>query len=355
MTLPNFFDFTLSTSTIAAHVLLMRAVYKLQTSVQPGGIPRRYEDGAPQPSEQTVAFLRNAVVRFTTWVLRLPTGLNIARGLAVGELEIPPLDVLMVWHAYMLSPVTYEKDSLASTGLQLLTHMPLDKIAVLVDEASYDFVPTMAQSEAWRKLTEMPFDCTTQHDYDFDGMPRIASIDLGQAVMRQSSSIGPMINEASVYEENGLPWSQTVNRYVRFMCLPLEAPVPPVDVDIIWHTHQLKGTQYRRVMAVVRLDWLMLIMDTDSREDCIKYFGRVINHDDSKPADVVRKGRKMMNEQAKLLYDSADTSITVFTVFTSTPVDEGSGNGGGQGGGNGGGNGGEGTKCGGPPSGCIRY
>lgn len=64
----------------------------------------------------------------------------------------------------------------------------------------------------------------------------------------------------------------------------------------------------------------------------------------------------MMNEQAKLLYDSADTSITVFTVFTSTPIDEGSGNGGGQGGGNGGGgNGGEGTTCGGPPSGCIRY
>ncbi|KDQ28713.1 hypothetical protein PLEOSDRAFT_156451 [Pleurotus ostreatus PC15] len=372
MTLPNFFDFTLSTSTISAHVLFMRAVYKLQTIVQPGGIPRRYEDGAPQPSEQTVSFLRNAVVRFTTWALRLPTGLNMARGFTVGELEIPPLDVLMVWHAYMLSPVTYEKDSLASTGLQLLTHMPLDKIAVLVDEASYDFVPTMAQSEAWRKLTEMPFDCTTPHDYDFDGMPRIASIDLGQAVgaiplflngrmliqvqvMRQSSSIGPMINEASVYEENGLPWSQTVNRYVRFMCLPLEAPVPPVDVDIIWHTHQLKGAQYRRVIAFVRLDWLMLIMDTDSREDCIKYFGRVINHDDSKPADVVRKGRKMMNEQAKLLYDSGDTSITVFTVFTSTPVDEGSGNGGGQGGGNGGGNGGEGTKCGGPPSGCIRY
>lgn len=108
-------------------------------------------------------------------------------------------------------------------------------------------------------------------------------------VMRQSSSIGPMINEASVYEENGLPWSQTVNRYVRFMCLPLEAPVPPVDVDIIWHTHQLKGTRYRRVIAVVRLDWLMLTMDTDAREDCIKYFGRVINHDDSKPADVVSK------------------------------------------------------------------
>ncbi|KAF4574354.1 hypothetical protein EYR40_005929 [Pleurotus pulmonarius] len=340
MTLQNFFDFTLSTSAISAHVLFMRAVYKLQTSVQPGGIPRRYEDGVPQPSVQTLAFLRNAVVRFRTWVAKLSSGPSKAHGSAVNVLEIPPLDVLMVWHAYMLSPVTYEKDSSASTGLQALTHMPLEKIAALVDKTSYDFVPTMAQSEAWVGLTDMPFDYTALQHYDFDAMEQIESIDLVQAVMRQSSSIGPMINEASVYEENGLSWSQTINRYVRFMCLPLEAPVPPVDVDIIWHTHQLKGTQYR--------------------EDCIKYFGRVINHDDSKPADVVRKGRKVMNEQSKLLLDSMDTSITVFSVFTSTPftstpLDEGSGNGGGQGGGNGGGNGGEGPKCGGPPFGCVRY
>lgn len=126
MTLPNFFDFTLATSTISTHVLFMRAVYKLQTSVQPGGIPRRYEDGVPQPSEQTLAFLRNAVVRFKTWVAKLSIGK--VHGVAVDALEIPPLDVLMVWHAYLLSPVTYEKDSSASTGLQLLTHMPLEKI-----------------------------------------------------------------------------------------------------------------------------------------------------------------------------------------------------------------------------------
>ena len=128
MTLPNFFDFTLATSTITAHILFMRAVHKLQTSVQPGGIPRRYEDGAPQPSEQTLAFLRNAVVRFKTWVAKLSSGPSKAQGCAVDVLEIPPLDVLMVWHAYMLSPVTYEKDSSASTGLQLLTRMPLEKI-----------------------------------------------------------------------------------------------------------------------------------------------------------------------------------------------------------------------------------
>ncbi len=51
-----------------------------------------------------------------------------------------------------------------------------------MDEASYDFVPTMAQSEAWKKLTEMPFDYTTPHHYDFDAMTRIESIDLIQAV-----------------------------------------------------------------------------------------------------------------------------------------------------------------------------
>ncbi|KAF9498350.1 hypothetical protein BDN71DRAFT_1443690, partial [Pleurotus eryngii] len=127
MTLPNFFDFTLSTSTISAHVLLLRAIHKLQTCLQPGGIPRRQDDGSPQPSVTTEAFIRSAVVRFTAWVAGLHASAqkrHDRHDLAVSQMDVPPLDVLMVWHAYMLSPVSYEKDSLSGTGLQLLTHMP---------------------------------------------------------------------------------------------------------------------------------------------------------------------------------------------------------------------------------------
>ncbi|KAF7433682.1 hypothetical protein PC9H_005645 [Pleurotus ostreatus] len=336
MTLPNFFDFTISTATISAHVLLMRAIHKLQTCVQPGGIPRRQDDGSPQPSETTEAFIRSAVIRFTAWV----TGLNAnaqkrhdRHDLTVAQMDVPPLDVLMVWHAYMLSPVTYEKDSLSDAGLQLLTHMPLDRIAALVDEISYDFVPSVEQSLAWRDLTGMPFDCLTADHYDHDAIPQISSIDLVQAVIKQSSSIGRMVQEASVYEENSLLWSQATNRYIRFMCLPLGNYVPPVDVDIIWHTHQLKGLQYR--------------------EDCMKYFGRVINHDDSQPTAVIKKGHQMMNEKASLLFDNEETRISVFAVFTSTPARNSNSNRGDDRGEDGDGSEGEKTTCG-PPDGCIR-
>ncbi|KAL4255417.1 hypothetical protein AB1N83_011984 [Pleurotus pulmonarius] len=337
MTLPNFFDFTLSTTTISAHVLLMRAIHKLQTCVQPGGIPRRQDDGSPQPSEKTVAFIRNAVVRFAAWVAGLQASAqkhHDRHELTVDQMDVPPLDILMVWHAYMLAPVTYEKDSLSGAGLQLLTHMPLDKIAALIDEVSYDFVASVEQSQAWRDLTGMPFDCLAAHRYDHDATLQIASIDLVQAVMRQSSSIGRMIQEASVYEENGLPWSQATNRYIRFMCLPLGNYVPPVDVDIIWHTHQLKGKQYR--------------------EDCTKYFGRVINHDDSQPTAVIKKGHQMMNEKASLLFDNEETRIAVFAVFTSTPAKDSDSERGNNGGEGGNGSGGGKPTCGGPPDGCIR-
>ncbi len=139
MTLPNFFDFTLSTTAISAHILLMRAIHKLQTCVQPGGIPRREDDGSPQPSEKTVAFIRNAVVRFAAWVAGLHASAQKHHDRhepTVDQMDVPPLDVLMVWHAYMLSPVTYEKDSLSGTGLQLLSHMPLDKIVCQLVKAS---------------------------------------------------------------------------------------------------------------------------------------------------------------------------------------------------------------------------
>ncbi|KAF4600436.1 hypothetical protein EYR38_005063 [Pleurotus pulmonarius] len=291
MTLPNFFDFTLSTTTISAHVLLMRAINKLQTCVQPGGIPRRQDDGSPQPSEKTVAFIRNAVVRFAAWVAGLQASAqkhHDRHELTVDQMDVPPLDILMVWHAYMLAPVTYEKDSLSGAGLQLLTHMPLDKIAALIDEVSYDFVASVEQSQAWRDLTGMPFDCLAAHRYDHDASPQLASIDLVQAV----GSIA--------------------------------------------------------ALAIILSNQVVL------REDCTKYFGRVINHDDSQPTAVIKKGHQMMNEKASLLFDNEETRIAVFAVFTSTPAKDNDSERGNNGGEGGNGSGGGKPTCGGPPDGCIR-
>lgn len=44
--------------------------------------------------------------------------------------------------------------------------------------------------------------------------------------------------------------NNAIIRYSQFMRLPEGDYVPPVDVDIIWHTHQLSGPKY----------WLVLLL-----------------------------------------------------------------------------------------------
>lgn len=86
---------------VNAHIALMRSIHKLQEEFQLGGL-------APKTpyTPDALKFLRRAVTRFGIW---LNTRNNQADLSALDQ--IPPLDVLMVWHAYMLLPVTYWIDS----------------------------------------------------------------------------------------------------------------------------------------------------------------------------------------------------------------------------------------------------
>ncbi|KAF8810911.1 hypothetical protein BYT27DRAFT_7253253 [Phlegmacium glaucopus] len=54
-----------------------------------------------------------------------------------------------------------------------------------------------------------------------------------------------MIAEIKDHDHGLDEWlSNAIVRYAQFMRLPEAGCVPPVDVDIIWHTHQLAGPKY---------------------------------------------------------------------------------------------------------------
>jgi hypothetical protein len=59
---------SIPTHDIQAHILLMRAMHKLQVDIQPGGVPFDPQSGAPQPSDSMLSFLHHAVQRFSAWV-----------------------------------------------------------------------------------------------------------------------------------------------------------------------------------------------------------------------------------------------------------------------------------------------
>jgi len=74
-------------------------------------------------------FLHHAVQRFGTWmnarkhVKPLPALSSLPRE------QIPPLDVLMIWHAYMLSPIAYNEDAQGNIpALGKLGGMPWDQL-----------------------------------------------------------------------------------------------------------------------------------------------------------------------------------------------------------------------------------
>jgi hypothetical protein len=67
---------------------------------------------------------------------------------------------------------------------------------------------------------------------------------LGQ-VLRQITSNKVMLMSIKQHGGSYDAWIiNAITRYGQFMRLPEHPFRPPVDVDIIWHTHQLDGTKY---------------------------------------------------------------------------------------------------------------
>lgn len=107
-------------SDLEAHLVLLGAFNRLREEVRTvkGGLG----DVAMQPDERYAVFLQRAVHRFEEWAVRMigcegdEGDINPRGSRALGPNEVPPLDVVMVWHTYMLNPRTYFEDCLRNFG-----------------------------------------------------------------------------------------------------------------------------------------------------------------------------------------------------------------------------------------------
>ncbi|KAI0198550.1 hypothetical protein F4808DRAFT_451932 [Astrocystis sublimbata] len=72
---------------------------------------------------------------------------------------LPPLDVLMVWHAHMLNPRAYLEDCMRH-GLNQLWHqgMPWQLINAAID-SSFNYNVSAPRKEAWERATKRSWDC----------------------------------------------------------------------------------------------------------------------------------------------------------------------------------------------------
>ncbi|QRV82579.1 dammaradiene synthase [Ceratobasidium sp. AG-Ba] len=126
----NVSGFGLVTSNeICAHLSLLGAFARLKASVksQKGPDVRRSAD------ELWAIYLARAVDRFAKWAER---GIYYSRGEVrkMREEEVPPLDVLMAWHAYMLNPRVYYEDGIREKSrLSNIPAFPIRLVNLILD------------------------------------------------------------------------------------------------------------------------------------------------------------------------------------------------------------------------------
>ncbi|KAJ7221533.1 hypothetical protein GGX14DRAFT_670058 [Mycena pura] len=148
-----------SVDKVKAHLKVMTMFHKLHLAVDEGGVQVDADTNLPIATQAQEVFLVKAVERFTLWLEHVvKTACRTAGQKApLTSNEMPPLDVLMILHSFMLSPWNFFEDCvreypfLASIGLFPLQH----RMVELIDE-HYNYQPTSAQVELWESRTGQP-------------------------------------------------------------------------------------------------------------------------------------------------------------------------------------------------------
>lgn len=102
-------------SDLFAHLILLGAFHRLREEVR---TQKGKADITLQPDEQWAVFLERAVYRFERWAITVmgdgeqAASTPMIKSRDLGPNELPPLDVMMVWHTYLLNPRTYYEDTL---------------------------------------------------------------------------------------------------------------------------------------------------------------------------------------------------------------------------------------------------
>jgi hypothetical protein len=124
-------------------------------------------------------FVTRSVDRFTAWWSKIEgevsndctplrieygSGDQLCNGQRVREIDLnrdvlPPLDVLMVWHSYMLNPRDYLEDCLRYNKMDLWhTRMPWDMIALAIDSHTFQYKARPAAERYWKAQTGLNWD-----------------------------------------------------------------------------------------------------------------------------------------------------------------------------------------------------
>ncbi|KAK0616431.1 hypothetical protein B0T14DRAFT_482668 [Immersiella caudata] len=298
----------------AIHLQLLELFADLRGRVEEWG--RNSGMGAEEVWE---TFVKLAVARFTCWFQ------HASRSTIEMETSVPPLDVLMAWHSFMLNPHAYQVFSKAARsdgagnegilwpelqrsispdgegggslrwklsgrdveaadrlGLHadmlgfLMETLEASKCDTLVDSLSELCRDSLGRETKLQKLLE------TYHELSQTGFAYRnlgLDFDLASAVQRQTVFALKMTR----FGWHHSPFcaaaiEQARERYRCFFSLIPSLPagenaVPTLDIDLVWHTHQLSPAEYANFSKAMT-------------------GGRFVNHNDTITEEVASSGSK---------------------------------------------------------------
>ncbi|KAK4099127.1 hypothetical protein N658DRAFT_498724 [Parathielavia hyrcaniae] len=297
-------------------------------------------------------FLTLAVARFDLWVFRAASTVPEKQGVSLKMPYLPPLDILMVWHAFLLNPKCFQR--YCQTGGRDISCLrrvsfPWQEIHNAVDSSTLTLTLPAASASWYTTTFNLPSDLVSflkvwYHQPHREALLSATTSSFGSRQFRQPESTSaatlsrhlnnlrstvtaseppPPTNEkktstlafldmlrhaassrarldplagnvtrqaAFVDKMHRHLWlrapslagtlRRAVGRYDAFLRLfvayPGETLVPTLDIDLVWHTHQLGAGRYQR--------------------DVLARTGRFIDHDDKLGGGVLKGGMDRMRE-----------------------------------------------------------
>ncbi|KAK1978078.1 hypothetical protein LZ30DRAFT_228212 [Colletotrichum cereale] len=208
-----------SAAECAAHLQLLETFVALH-----GTVRLLAADAGLAPEVAWGSYCDHAVARFEAWTV----------GSERPAERMPPVDVLMAWHALMLHPRAYARfiELGGRLGLDGLKWSDISNLTIPdIDLPSLSTAHTGVFTH--RSATGTP----------------LFTYPLAAAIRRQLSFSDKMARHAWLRSPSLAPTlARSRARYARFFRLiathPRTVMVPTLDVDLVWHTHQLSPARY---------------------------------------------------------------------------------------------------------------
>ncbi|KAF8695715.1 Glycine-rich protein, partial [Rhizoctonia solani] len=159
---------------VKTHLVFLGAFARLKSEIK----SQKGVDVRGSTDELWAIYLARAVDRFAAWLSKgLPVDLDASNPRLLSEDELPPLDVLMAWQAYLLNPRVYYEDGLTKKSQLLgISGFPFNHLNKIIDVDTLAALhPSLERQNRFESLTGQPWCCpsnTTIADTMFVPCPR---------------------------------------------------------------------------------------------------------------------------------------------------------------------------------------